>query len=384
MAKLKLGKHMIFFVIVTLSMLAMIWFGMNNHIDFGLNQNVGVSFPTGRVLEVISDQTSVHESGLRMGRQDLLVEIISGEHRGRIVEAVNTLLVGNSVYAQVGQRLVIYFESSPGHYFARVHSYQRATGIYIVVLFLIGLMAAVFGKSGLRSAFSLIFTFVVIIFLLIPLITMGAPPALLTFGLSLCIVSVSLISIMGFEKKTYVSIAGTTIGIILYALFYLIIGWVLSITGFNVEAISTLIVIDFNVGLSELLFCAILIASLGAVMDVAVSLASVMAELSEANPKAGLKSLFTSGMKVGRDMIGSSTSTLILAFTGTFFISLLLFRLNNLQYNMLINRVDIAIEVLRAVSASAAMILCAPATAMIGAWAYTKKVFAGRKAFRRI
>ncbi|MCL2839318.1 MAG: YibE/F family protein [Defluviitaleaceae bacterium] len=374
MKKLKPSKYAIFFILVTLSMIGMVLFGLHSLVDFGLNQNVGVSFPTGRVLEIVHDQTTVHESGLRMGRQDLIVELLTGTHRGRIVEATNTLLIGNSVYAQVGQRLVIYFEESPnsGHYFARVHSYERATAIYAIVLFLIALLVAVFGKSGLRSAFSLVFTFVVIIFLLLPLITMGWPPALLTFGLAFIIVSVSLISIMGFERKTYVSIAGTTIGIVFYALFYFILGYALNITGFNVEAISTLVVIDFNVGLSELLFCAILIASLGAVMDVSVSLSSVIAELSDANPQMDFKNLFASGMKVGRDMIGSSASTLILAFTGTFFISLLLFRLTNVNYNMLINRADIAIEVLRAVSASAAMILCAPATAVIGAWVYTK------------
>ncbi|MCL2617714.1 MAG: YibE/F family protein [Defluviitaleaceae bacterium] len=350
----------------------MVWFGSVTHIDFGLNQNRGVTFPTGRVLEVVSDRTSLSPHGIRMGRQDLRVELLTGESRGRVVEAQNTLLMGHSVFAQEGDRLVIYFEQAPNtdDYFARVHSYERATAIYFVVLLLIGLLAAVFGKSGLKSAFGLVFTFVVIIFLLIPLITMGAPPALLTFGLSLCIVAVSLIAIMGFEKKTYISIAGTAIGIVAYSLFYIIISGLLRITGLNVEAVSTLVVIDFNVAIGELLFCAILIASLGAVMDVAVSLASVISEISAANPRAGFKTLFSSGMKVGKDMIGSSTNTLILAFTGTFFISLLLFRLNNFQYGMLINRVDIAIEVLRAVSASAAMILCAPATAVIGAWVY--------------
>ena len=372
MTKLTSNKHSVFFVLVTLLMLAMVWFGSVTHIDFGLNQNRGVTFPTGRVLEVVSDRTSLSPHGIRMGRQDLRVELLTGESRGRVVEAQNTLLMGHSVFAQEGDRLVIYFEQAPNtdDYFARVHSYERATAIYFVVLLLIGLLAAVFGKSGLKSAFGLVFTFVVIIFLLIPLITMGAPPALLTFGLSLCIVAVSLIAIMGFEKKTYISIAGTAIGIVAYSLFYIIISGLLRITGLNVEAVSTLVVIDFNVAIGELLFCAILIASLGAVMDVAVSLASVISEISAANPRAGFKTLFSSGMKVGKDMIGSSTNTLILAFTGTFFISLLLFRLNNFQYGMLINRVDIAIEVLRAVSASAAMILCAPATAVIGAWVY--------------
>ena len=368
----KRAMHAVFFVVVTLSMVAMVWFGMQRHVDFGLNQNVGVSFPVGRVLDIISDQTSVDSNGILMGRQDVLVEILTGSHSGRVVEAQNTLLVGHSVNAEVGRRIILYFEESPaGDYFARVHSYERGPAIYLAILLLFGLLAGIFGRAGLRSAFGLVFTFVTIIFLLIPLITLGGPPAALTLGFSLVIIAVSLVSIMGFGKKAYVSILGTSVGILTYSLFYIMLGAMLSITGFNVEGITTLLVVGFNVRISELLFCAILIASLGAIMDVAVSLASIMSELSEANPKISFKKLFASGMKVGRDVIGSSTSTLILAFTGTFFISLILFRLNNFSYDMLINRADISIEVLRAVSASAAMMLCAPATAIIGAWAYS-------------
>jgi len=369
------NKNIIFFMVTTLAMMVMIWYGMNNQIDFGFNQNEGVTFPSGRVVEVVSDETTIDESGIRMGRQDLLVELLSGDHRGKIVETQNILFIEQGVYAREGERLIIYFEQMPGtmDYFARVHSHDRAMTIYVIVILFFGLLATVFGKAGVRSAFGLVFTFVIIIFLLIPWIVSGGPPALLTLGVSLCITMVSLFSVMGFEKKTYVSIAGTSIGILFYCLFYVIISTALHVTGFNVSEMSSLITIGFNTyaGISELLFCAILIASLGAVMDVSVSLSSVIAELHETNPEANFKALFRSGMKIGRDLIGSSSNTLILAFTGTFLISLILFRVNNFSYNMLINRVDIAVEVLRAISASVAMVLCAPATAIIGAYAHS-------------
>ena len=372
---IKNKKQTIFFIVVTMAMGLMIWYGATSHIDFGMYHQEGVTFPSGRVIEVVDDQTGFNEVGARMGRQELLVRLTSGPRRGDIVEVQNMLFpIEQAVYAQTGDRIVIYFEQMPGapdyQYFARVQSHHRAPAIYIIILMFFGLLALVFGKTGLKSAFSLIFTFVVIIFLLLPLIVRGAPPALLTIALSVCIVVVSLIAIMGFEKKTYVSIAGTIIGIACYCLFYLMIGAALRITGFNIQQIDTLIVIGFSLRLDELLFCAILIASLGALMDVSVSLASVIAELSETNPKSDVKSLFNSGMKIGRDIIASSSNTLILAFTGTFLITLIFFRTHNFQYNMVMNRVDIGIEVLRAISASAAMIVCAPATALIGSRMY--------------
>ena len=247
--------------------------------------------------------------------------------------------------------------------------------IYLIAFLFLVLLVITAGKAGLRSGFGLVFTFVVLLFLLIPAVIHGAPPALTTFALSLVITAVSLIAIMGFEKKTYVCIAGTSLGIVLYCVFYLIISAALNITGYNIPEMSTLIAVGFeaDVSIGEFLFCGIMIASLGAVMDNAVSVASAAAELSAANKKAGFKELFKTSMVIARDIIGSSSNTLIMAFVGTFFVTLVLYRINSLNYDMLINSYEIAVEVLRAVSASIATILCAPVTAIIGAHVYSAK-----------
>ncbi|MCL2563411.1 MAG: YibE/F family protein [Oscillospiraceae bacterium] len=386
---LKPNKHAIFFIVVTLSMVAMIWFGVNRNVHAERDVHESISWPSARVVEVINDQTDVNEVGARVGWQDLRVRLLSGARRGDIIEVHNMLFpIEQGVFAREGDRVILYFEHLPGaahdDYFARVQSFDRAPAIYIVVLVFFALLAVVFGKTGIRSAFGLVFTFVVIIFLLIPLIVRGHPPALLTLAASLVITAVSLIAIMGFEKKTYVSIIGTAIGIACYAIFYLMIGAAIRVTGFNINEADTLIFLGFNVRVSELLFCGILIASLGALMDVAVSLASVAAEFSETNPKSDFKTLFRSGMRIGRDIIGSSVNTLILAFTGTFFISLIFSYINNLHYNVIISRVDIGVEVLRAISASAAMILCAPATALIGSRVYAAKQSGKKQGKKRV
>ncbi|MCL2426932.1 MAG: YibE/F family protein [Oscillospiraceae bacterium] len=382
-------KQTIFFVAVTIVMVVMIWFGVNNNARFEQNRVEGVSFIPARVVEVVEDRTSFNAAGARVGSQDLLVRLLSGPRRGESILVGNMLFpIEQAVYAREGTRVLIYFEHLPDsaddEYFARVQSYDRSIGLYIVILLFFVLLWAVFGKTGLRSAFSLIFTFVTIIFLLLPLITNGASSAPVTIILAILIIVVSLISIMGFGKKTLVSIIGSTIGILCYIMFYFLISAILRITGFNVQEIDLLIVAGFSMGVNELLFCGILIASLGALMDVAVSLASVTAELSEKDKNADFKELFRSGMKIGRDIIGSSSNTLILAFTGTFLITLILFRVNHLQYNLMINRVDIAIEVLRAISASAAMVLCAPVTAFVGSRIYasgaTKSISSKKRA----
>jgi len=351
-------KRIIFFAVTSLAMVVMIWFGLSTDVGIRRNPLPGSEFPRARVLDIFDG-----------GQQTLLVEILSGAHRGKTAEVRNIVFVDAVVNPQIGQTIIIHFDyHGNGNYSAHVHSYVRDTAIYIIVALFLGLIALAGGKAGLRSAYGLIFSFVALLFLLIPAIMRGGPPAFLTILVALLITTVSLIAIMGFEKKTWVSIAGTVVGIAFYCLFYVIIAAALRITGANIPEMNQLVVLGFTetANLTELLFCGILIASLGAVTDTTVSVASATEEISKTG--MGFNELFKSSMRMARDCIGSSANTLILAFTGTFFITLIMFQLHELNYTMLINRVDIAIEVLRAISASAGMILCAPATALLGSF----------------
>ena len=365
-----------FFAAATLTMVAMIWFGLGTDINIGRNPLPGSAFPRGRVMDILDDQALAIENVFRSGQRTLLVEILTGEHQGKIAEVRNIIFVDAMVNPRIGQTLIIHFDyHGNGNYSAHVHSYERETAIYVIVASFLILIMIVGGKAGISSAFGLVFTFVTLLFLLIPSIMRGGPPAFLTIAVSLLITAVSLTAIMGFEKKTWVGIAGTSVGIAFYCLFYVIISAALNVSGANIPEMNQLAGLGFTdtLYLTELLFCGILIASLGAVTDTTVSVASATAELGATGANLGFKDLFKSSMRMARDCIGSSANTLILAFTGTFFVTLIMFRLHELNYTMLINRIDIAIEVLRAISASAGMILCAPATALLGSYAYRSK-----------
>lgn len=373
-----LTKDTLFFGTTVIAMLLMILVGMNSNLwtqnENGQNQT---NFVSGRVIDIIEDQTGINEAGARVGTQDLLVELLEGTWRGEQIIVMNRLFpIEQAVYAQVNQRVLVFLQV--GHsgtldgYFAHIQSYDREFPIYFTVALFLLLLIVIFGKSGVRAAFGLTFTFVTLIFALLPLIAAGHSPGFMTILAAILIIVVSIISIMGFKKKTTVSILGSFIGVGCYILFYFITGFILRIDGFNVAQIDLLIVAGFYIGVRELLFSSILIASLGGIMDVSVSLSSAVFELSQADKLTDVKKLFITGMKVSKDIVGSSANTLILAFTGTFLISLLLFATTNTHYQLLISRTDIAIEVLRAISASAAMIVCAPATVLIGATIFTK------------
>ena len=377
--KLTMNKDLLFFCVVSFLMIAIISFGINSPLwqnDFESDDST--MFLPGRVVEVVEDRTNINEAGARVGSQVLRIELLSGDRESDIITAQNLLFpIEHGVFAQEGERVLVFFQQgadgAPDNYFSHIQSYDRTNGIVILIIGFFGLLLLIFGKSGLKATFGLVFTFVVILFLLLPLISIGLPPGVLTIGISILIVVVSIISIMGFTKKTYVSILGSCFGILCYVLFYFLSARLLNINGFNIEQVDLLIVAGFYIGVRDLLFSSILIASLGGIMDVAVSLASATFEISEAQKQLKVKELFNSGMKIGKDMIGSSSNTLILAFTGTFLINLLLFATTNTNYHVLINRADIVIEILRAISASSAMVLCAPITAFISASTFAKK-----------
>ena len=375
--RLAINKNSAFFMVVTFVMAAMIWYGVNSSIDYSPIYSEGVSFPIGKVVAVLSDQTEVDEYGLHRGRQDLQVKLLTGEHRGEVIDVQNTLSIEHSIFGKTGLKIIVFYDQQPGddYYFASVQGYERSWTIYAIIGLFICLLSVVGGKTGIKSAFGLAFAFVAIIFFLIPLIVKGAPPVWLTLGTVICIITVSLISMQGFTKKACVGMLGTGIGVAICCMFYALLSQALHITGYNVPQIDSLIVIAYNTNIKvgDFLFCGVLIASLGAVIDVSVSVASSVAELSDVNENMSFESLFHSGIKIGRDIIGATANTLILALTGSFFTTLIFLRIYEVQFNHLISLNEIAIEILQAVASSSALILCAPVTAYISARLYRGK-----------
>lgn len=138
------------------------------------------------------------------------------------------------------------------------------------------------------------------------------------------------------------------------------------------EETESLILITQATGmrLNGILFAGIMVAALGAVMDVAVSLGAALYEIQILNPKISGRELFQSGMNIGRDMIGTMTNTLILAFAGGSLSTLLVFISYGIQFNQLISSDFFAVEVVQGIAGSSAVILTVPITAMVCAIGY--------------
>ena len=124
--------------------------------------------------------------------------------------------------------------------------------------------------------------------------------------------------------------------------------------------------------LSTVLFAATMIASLGAVMDVAVSLLSALWELHVTQPTLSGTALFTSGMHIGRDMIGTMSNTLVFAFAGGSLTTLLVLIAYGTQPNQLLHSDYVALELSHGLCGTCAVILTVPLASMAAAMVFPK------------
>ena len=161
---------------------------------------------------------------------------------------------------------------------------------------------------------------------------------------------------------------GTISGVLIAGIFATVFGKITRITGYNIEDIETMVYVSQNskLQIGGVLFSGILIASLGAVMDVAVSISSTIEEIHNKRPELTAKELFKSGIHVGKDMMGTMSNTLILAFTGSSLNTMIMIYAYAYPYNQMINMYSLGIEILRGIPGTIGIILAVPFVSFIG------------------
>jgi uncharacterized membrane protein len=195
----------------------------------------------------------------------------------------------------------------------------------------------------------------------------GYNPVALTVLVAAVATMITIFIVAGFSYKSFAAILGTIGGLGVAGLAAMLAGKAAHLTGFGSEEAAMLLYIPQNVSLDiqGLLFAGIIIGALGAVMDVSMSVASAVEEVKKANPALGAADLFRSGLNVGRDVMGTMSNTLILAYTGSSVPLLLIFMAYRESLLKMINLDMIASEIVRALSGSLGMVLVVPLTAFI-------------------
>ena len=325
----------------------------------------GRSFEKATVEEILTD--NLQENGARIGDQRVMLRMRSGPLKGHCVEAVspNSLLFGAA--CEPGMRVIAISSLAGGLDVTTVYSADRSGAVYLFIgLFLLSLYL-VGGKNGLKSAAGLLFTLFCIVYLLFPMIYRGVSPFLAALIICAVTTAATLGLVAGCSVKSLCAALGTLFGVLVSGISAALFGYFAGISGLNVSTVESLLfvgqVTEIRVG--ELLFAGILISALGAVMDVAMSVASTLNELHLKNPAMSRSELFASGMNVGKDMMGTMSNTLILAFAGGSLGTLMLNYAYDLPYAQIVNSYQIGIEIMQGVSGSIGIILTVPLVSLI-------------------
>ena len=330
------------------------------------------------ITEVLSDNTFTDpaaDNALR-GEQILLVEVKTGQYKGEIMQVYGYVgpLYGGQLKVGDGATLLI-STYADGNHVATVYEYNRLPALAVIVALFLIATVAVGGKVGAKSLVALAMTLVCLFWILIPLLMKGAPTLLTVFLVCAYITVVTMMILGGVQRKTVCAALGTIAGTALALLFGLAAQSLARVDGLRLTDVEPLLQLRQTgtpLGLRGLLVGGIVISALGAVMDVAMSIASALTEVHTVAPNRNTRELFRSGMNIGRDMVGTMTNTLILAFLGSGFALIISLYSLGLSPYQLISSSYLTIEVVSSISSSIGVILSVPLTALISSVILTR------------
>lgn len=335
-------------------------------------------YENGVITAVLTDNTFTDpaaDNALR-GEQLLLAEVKTGQYKGETLQVYGYVgpLYGGQLKVGDGVTLLI-STYADGTHTATVYEYNRLPSLVVIVAMFLIATVAVGGKVGAKSLVALAITLVCLFWILIPLLMKGAPTLLTVFLVCAYITVVTMVILGGVQRKTVCATLGTIAGTALSLLFGLAAQSLARVDGLRLADVEPLLQLRQTgtpLGLRGLLVGGIVISALGAVMDVAMSIASALTEVHAVAPDRGTKDLFRSGMNIGRDMVGTMTNTLILAFLGSGFALIIYLYSLGLSPYQLISSAYLTIEVVSSISSSIGVILSVPLTALISSVILTK------------
>lgn len=344
----------------------------------------GRSFPA-TVTEIVDEETLEHcDNGEIIGADELVVfkcKITGGDHKGTEVVIMQENLFTEVVTldtVEVGDRILVMepledetIGAEDGNPLWQFAGYNRTAPLIVLgVVFAVLLIA--FGRiKGLKTIVTLCLTCYAVFMVFVPSILRGFNPYVWSVLCCIYITIMTLIIVSGYSKKTLAAIIGCSSGVAVAGLLVLLCSAFLHLTGVATEDITTVMNLQtLGVNLRSLTFAGIILGSLGAVMDVSVSISSSLKEIHDQIEVPTFKGLVKSGITIGRDIMGTMANTLVLAYIGCEVATTVI--LLNIGTSMveLFSTEYVVTEVLQMLVGSIGILLTIPLTAMVSAALY--------------
>jgi len=344
-------------------------------------QNYSQVIVKAKVLNVLDREADEEKTG--EGEESTFVigsriifeaKITEGFRKGEIVKAIQSMnsFIQNSQKEVYKNAQILLIHTNNEWYFNgynRINALFVLGGLFVFCLILFG------GKKGVNTIISLSMTCAAIFAVLIPSILSGKNIYVMSIITCIYVIAMMILIVIGFNKKALAAMTGCAGGVIIAGLIAVIMDKALFLTGIIDEHSRYLINLpgDININLKAIIFAGILIGAMGAIMDVAVSIASSLWEVKEKAKTISFKELFASGVTIGRDIMGSMSDTLILAYIGTSLTVVLILTVFSNSLLGLFNSEMIAVEILQAMAGSIGILFAMPLTALFCSFIYLRE-----------
>lgn len=327
----------------------------------------------GRVIAV--DNSHVRQNLIvKTEAQFLTVRLLSGEHKGQRISITNMLtgkMEFDEFYALDANILVEYdvVDGKPAHGTARGH-YRLHMQLALIGLFAV-LLLGVAGITGFKAVLSFIFAAMVLWKLYFPLILRGLPPLSSGLAIVALLTAVITFSVGGLNRRGIATFAGSMLGVLLTCGLAVWFARGFALHGAVRPFAETLLYSGYySLNLTDIFTASVFIASSGAVMDLAMDIAASMDEIKRKQPDISLLEHIRSGLRVGRAVIGTMTTTLLLAYSSSHITMFLLFMAKGLPAANILNAPFVAAEILNILVGSFGLVTVAPFTALVAGILY--------------
>jgi Predicted multitransmembrane protein len=354
--------------ILMLAALAMLPTGFEKQIYFNCE---------GAKAKVISvNNSGTQSTGLiKQGGQSCLIEIQTGSHKGEKVEAVN-LYIGKMEFDKVfvpGETAWVLLErdSSNKIIYANMVEHYRLTKEILLILIFAVLIILFSGFTGVRTLLSFAFALLYIWKILVPCMLKGMSPMLISILTGNVITVATLLMVAGFTKKAYTAIAGAVACSLVTCLMSVIWGNIFNIHGAVMQWSESLLYSGFeSLDLTAIFQAGIYLACSGAILDLSIDISAALDEIVNNNPQVTRKSLIISGLTIGKSVVGSQTTTLLLAYMGGYISVMMVFMAQGTPMMNILNSKMIASEILHTFVGCIGLVLVSPLTSVICGFAY--------------
>lgn len=335
----------------------------------------GMERTVGKVIE--TDNSKIKSSGLiQSGEQSCTLLILKGKFQGKEIEGVNFLsgsLEKDKIY-KVGDRAMVTV-SCQGETITSVvmSDHYRLDKEMILLLLFAALLILVAGKNGFLAIFSFAITVLTIWKVLVPACLRGWSPVWIGILVTVFLTGVIIFFVYGFDRRTCAASMGALLGILTTCILGMLFTDLFQIHGAVMPDSESLLYSGFqHLDLTQIFMSSIFIGASGAMMDLSVDITSAIYEVVEKKPDLSWWDATKSGMNVGRAAMGTMTTTLLLAYSGSSITLIMVFMAQGTPISHILNYKYVAAELLETVVGSFGLVTVAPFTAVVAGLLLTK------------